>query len=158
MVFNFFNVSTFTSGKYDVESFFKTMEKIANVPPRHFNKGAINKQFKTNDFVFVKNKAIKEYLSSTFLGPLKVIERHDRYNKSNFESRPENLSMDRLQLALGVSCILPASITISDYNMHKIYNWRIIYLCIYQCFYDAVYCVLLTRRSLYSLCRLGGVV
>uniref|UniRef100_A0A0K2T079 Uncharacterized protein n=1 Tax=Lepeophtheirus salmonis TaxID=72036 RepID=A0A0K2T079_LEPSM len=40
--------------------------------------------------------------------------------------------------------------------MHKIYNWRMIYLFIYQIFYDALYCVLLTRRSLYSLFRLGG--
>uniref|UniRef100_A0A0K2UQS4 Integrase catalytic domain-containing protein n=1 Tax=Lepeophtheirus salmonis TaxID=72036 RepID=A0A0K2UQS4_LEPSM len=46
MAFNFFNASTFTSRNLDVESLFKTMEKIRHVPPRHFNKGHINKQLK----------------------------------------------------------------------------------------------------------------
>ncbi|XP_071743109.1 uncharacterized protein [Lepeophtheirus salmonis] len=53
-----------------------------------------------------------ESLPPTFLGPFKVIERHDRYNKLDFVSRTGNVSMDRLLPAFGVTNILPAAPTI----------------------------------------------
>uniref|UniRef100_A0A0K2U171 RNA-directed DNA polymerase n=1 Tax=Lepeophtheirus salmonis TaxID=72036 RepID=A0A0K2U171_LEPSM len=111
MAFNFFNKSTFTSGNLDVESFFKTIEKITHVPPRHFNKEPINKQLKKK-FVFVKNKPIKKSLSPTFLSPLKAIERHDRYYKLDFGPRTDNISIDRLRPVFVVPSILPACLTI----------------------------------------------
>nr|XP_040581188.1 uncharacterized protein LOC121129533 [Lepeophtheirus salmonis] len=111
MALNFFNASTFTSGNLNVESFFRTMKKIIHVPLRHFNKGAINKKLKKR-IRFAKNKPIKEPLSPTFLGPFKVIERHDHYYKFDFGSRTDNVLIDRLRPASGVPSILPASPTI----------------------------------------------
>uniref|UniRef100_A0A0K2VA40 Uncharacterized protein n=1 Tax=Lepeophtheirus salmonis TaxID=72036 RepID=A0A0K2VA40_LEPSM len=54
MAVKFCNASTFPCGNFDVESFFETMEKITHVPPRHFNKGATNKQLKKMNSFLLK--------------------------------------------------------------------------------------------------------
>nr|XP_040580374.1 uncharacterized protein LOC121128837 [Lepeophtheirus salmonis] len=65
----------------DVGRLFETMEKVAHVPPRVTQRETFDNRLRKADYVFVKNKPIRESLSPTFLGPFKILGKYDRYFK-----------------------------------------------------------------------------
>ncbi|QQP39932.1 Putative LOC101744432 [Caligus rogercresseyi] len=85
------------------------MERLTHVPPRSSPEGTtqLDKRLNKANYVFLKNKPIRESLSPTFLGPFKVLEKYDRYFKVQLGSKVDNISKDRLRPAFGIEEILP---------------------------------------------------
>ncbi|QQP39551.1 Putative tick transposon, partial [Caligus rogercresseyi] len=106
---SFFDVAPPPKADVDLGGFFETMERLTHVPPRSSPEGTtqLDKRLNKANYVFLKNKPIRESLSPTFLGPFKVLEKYDRYFKVQLGSKVDNISKDRLRPAFGIEEILP---------------------------------------------------